>query len=208
MLRFHIKKEYDDTVIKELKPGYNNIDTDFNVYLEDGTIFKDASAFTKEYIKQKHFIENYDNIKLRVPKDDYSSEENKKRDYYEFIPKKESGANRFLLIVDKDIEDYADITTQIEDAKLTMQMNNRKELISHGVKNIAVFAGEVALIAAFTIGSTAAVFYASNGYSNANEVFADVFNFYKDVGIVVKDNIKEMINTANINDVVNNIKIK
>ncbi|MGN0973282.1 MAG: hypothetical protein ACI4OT_00920 [Bacilli bacterium] len=208
MLRFHIKTEYDDTVIKELRSGYNNIDTDFNLYLEDGTLFKDASTFTKEYIKQKYFLENYEDIKLRVPKENYSTEEDKKRDYYEFIPKKDSKANKFLLIVDKDIEDYASITTQIEDVKLTMQMNNKYELMKHGVKNVAVFAGELAFIAAVTIGSTAAVFYASNGYSNANEVFIDVFNFYKDLGTLVKDNIKEIINTSNITDIVNNIKIK
>lgn len=132
MLRFHIKTEYDDTVIRGLKPGYNNTDNDFNIYLANGEIIKDASYFTGEYIQTNDFFNHYENIKLRIPKGDFASKIDNDRDYYEFIPKVNSDSNRFLLIVDKNIKDYEKITVQIDDAKLKMQMN--KDEISKKLK--------------------------------------------------------------------------
>ena len=214
MKKFFIKK---DAVTNETVLGYlgydinTEKDIEYVVYDRDGKPFNRADDFLVNYLKNKDFVNKYSEVKLRHPKDKWGARKNVQEDYYDFIPQKqnhpEQEAKRFILVVDRDIKDYAVITSEIADVALTLEMNQKKEILSKKIKNICVSAASVALISSIMFAGTYGVFYASNGYENPKQVFTDVCHTFGNVGTIVIDGmkgksyeeIKEHINERNNN---------
>lgn len=218
MKKFHITS---DPITKETVLGYMVYDTKTQkeitqtIYKNDGTPFINPRDFLTDYVKSKDFIRNYSDIKTREPKDAVGLKLVTNEDYYEFKPKenkdKAKEAEKFLLIVDRDIKDYALVTADIEDAKLTIKMNQSKETRHNIIKNLRVSMAAVAVSFVMVNVFGYATMYAANGYQEPKQVLVDMCNVYDNMGIVLVDTIhgksQEEIST-HLNEVKNNREVE
>lgn len=215
MKKFHITS---DPVTNETTLGYMVYDTEQQkevtqtIYKNNGTPFINPRDFLTDYIKSKEFIKNYSDIKERKPKDALGLKIVTNEDYYEFKPKenvdKSKEAERFLLIVDRDIKDYALVTADIEDAKLTIKMNQKKEVGHNILKNIRVSMACFGILFTMANGMGFIAGYAHNNYQEPKQVLSDICNVYKNIGIELidvmegksREEIKEHRNEINNNN--------